>query len=382
MQGKTHYEVLGIPEEATHDEIKKRYREMARKYHPDVARDKEMATQIFSLITEAYKTLSDEDSRKTYDAELSLKKRRAQERSRVMPGAASNGNSPGGAPPRPARDSANSEADRLVTQAQAAFVRNKLSEARNLAEQARRYNPRSAPAFEVLGDISRVQGRVDEALSHYTIVLQLDPRNGAVRQRMERMARASSPFPAPPPPRTRTTNDPLRGVPEHKRPLARLLVGLIGYAVIAAMLLIGAFTHDSWRSAGFPLVSEWSVPQVALLVLCGFTLGATMASTSTIRRLEDDFLLRTRGAGAPLGGLMMLVGSLCFWIAGLVHLAVAIVQESFANSLLKVYGSIALVTILATIAFDGGWQTIVFGGNVILLAYLLGWFLGDFFRGD
>lgn len=382
MQGKTHYEVLGVPEEATQDEIKKRYREMARKYHPDVARDKEMATQIFSLITEAYKTLSDDDARKTYDAELSLKKRRAQERSRVMPGTTANGAAPNAAPARSARESANSEADRLITQAQAAFVRNKLSEARNLAEQARRYNPRSAPAFEVLGDISRVQGRVDEALSHYTIVLQLDPRNGAVRQRMERMARASAPFPAPPPPRTRVNNDPLRGVPEHKRPLARLLAGLIGYALVCVMLLIGAFTHDSWKSAGFPLVSEWSVPLVALLVLCGFTLGATMAATSTIRRLEDDFLLRTRGAGAPLGGLMMLIGALCFWIAGLVHLAVAMVQESYANSLLKVYGSIALVTVLAMIAFDGGWQTLVFGGNVILLAYLLGWFLGDFFRGD
>jgi curved DNA-binding protein CbpA len=380
MQGKTHYEVLGISEGATQDEIKKRYREMARKYHPDVARDKEMATQIFSLITEAYKTLSDQDARKTYDAELSLKKRRAQERSNPngsrMPG-------PNASPaPRSARESANAEADRLVTQAQASFVRNKLNEARNLAEQARRYNPRSATAFEVLGDISRVQGRVDEALGHYTMVLQLDPRNSAVRQRMERMARSTIAFSAPLPQQPRMSNDPLRAVPDHKRPLARLLLSLVGYAIVALLLLVGAFTHDSWRSAGFPLVSEWSLPLVALLVLCGVILGTTMASTGAIRRLEDDFLLRTRGAGAPLGGLMMLVGALCFWIAGLVHLAVAVVQESYASSLLKVYGSIALVVTLATIAFDGGWQTFLFGGNVVLLSYLLGWFLGDFFRGD
>jgi hypothetical protein len=79
---------------------------------------------------------------------------------------------------------------------------------------------------------------------------------------------------------------------------------------------------------------------------------------------------------------MMLVGALCFWIAGLVHLAVAVVQESYASSLLKVYGSIALTTVFATFALGGGWQTLVFGGNVVFLFYLLGWFLGDYFRGD
>ncbi len=376
MQGKTHYEILGLPESATQDEIKKRYREMARKYHPDVARDKEMAAQIFALITSAYKTLTDDDSRQTYDAELSLRKRRAQERARPAQ------TGPSASPaPRSARESAHAEADRLVTQAQAAFVRNKMNEARNLAEQAKSYNPRSAAALEVLGDISRVQGKIDDAIGHYTMVLQLDPRNGAVRQRMERMARANAPH-ATPPAHTRRGGDPLRSVPEHKRPLARLLVGLIGYALVALLLLIGAFVHESWKSARLPLVSEWSLPLIALLVLCGLILGTTMAATSAVRRLEDDFLLRTRGAGAPLGGLMMLVGALCFWIAGLVHLAVAVVQESYASSLLKVYGSIALTTVFATFALGGGWQTLVFGGNVVFLFYLLGWFLGDYFRGD
>jgi tetratricopeptide (TPR) repeat protein len=384
MQGKTHYEVLGVPESATGDEIKKRYREMARKYHPDVATDKELAAQIFALITEAYKTLSDTDSRKSYDAELLLKKRRGQEQVRRASGF---GAMPTGGPrdssaPRTARESAHSEADRLITQAQAAFVRNKMSEARNLAEQARRYNPRSAAAFEVLGDISRVQGKTDEAIGFYTMVLQIDPRNGAVRQRMERMARASGPFPAPPSPRSRAGADPLAAVPEHKRPIARLLVGLIGYAGVALLLLVGAFGGGNWKRAGLPLVSEWSLPLVALLVLCGLILGATMAATGAVRRIEDDFLLKTRGVGAPLGGLMMLVGALCFWIAGLVHLAIALVQESHTSSLLRVYGSIALTTVLATLSLGGGWQTLVFGGNVVLLAYLLGWFAGDYLRGD
>jgi hypothetical protein len=80
---------------------------------------------------------------------------------------------------------------------------------------------------------------------------------------------------------------------------------------------------------------------------------------------------------------MIVVGALCFWIAALVHVAIAVVQESFAGSLLRVYGSIAATVVLATLVFGGNyWQTFFFGGNIILLSYLLGWFSGDYLRGD
>ena len=381
MQDKTFYEILGVPEDAKLDEIKKRYRELARKYHPDVAQDKELASQIFNLVTEAYKTLSDDDTRKTYDAEQFLKKRRAQERSRPRPSATQAASaSPA---PRTAAQSALLEAERFVTQAQAAFVRNKMIEARSLADQALRFNRRSASAYEVLGDVSRVQGKVDEAIGHYTMTLQLDPRNQAVRQRMERMARAATPRPAGPsaPRPSARPAGPLHAVPDHKRPVAQLLLGLVGYALVVGLLLFGTLAHDGWKSAKLPLVEDWSAPLLAILVLCGLILGATMAITQSIRRLEDDFLLRSAGGGgSPLGGLMILIGALCFWVACLVHLAVATVQESFTPSLLRVYGMIAATTILATLALGGGWQTMMFGGNVLFLTYLLGWYLGDFFR--
>lgn len=383
MQDKTFYEILGVPENAPVDEIKKRYRELARKYHPDVAQDKELASQIFNLVTEAYKTLSDDDSRKTYDAEQLLKKRRVQEKSR--PRASATQSASASPAPRTAAQSALVEAERLITQAQAAFVRNKMIEARSLADQALRYNKRSAPAYEVLGDVSRVQGKVDEAIGHYTMALQLDPRNQAVRQRMERMARAATPRPTAPTPRRAAArpSGPLNAVPEHKRPVAQLLLGLIGYAAVVGLLLFGALAGGGWKSLKLPLVDEWSAPLIAILVLCGLILGATMAITQSIRRIEDDFLLRSGKGGSPIGVMTILVGALCFWVAGLVHLAVSTVQESFTPSLLRVYGALAATTILASMAFSGGvsaWQTLLFGGNVLFLAYLLGWYLGDFFR--
>ena len=60
---KSYYDVLGVGRDATQDEIKKAYRKLAKKYHPDAGGDEEK----FKQINEAYGVLSDEDSRKKYD---------------------------------------------------------------------------------------------------------------------------------------------------------------------------------------------------------------------------------------------------------------------------------------------------------------------------
>lgn len=64
---KDYYEVLEVTREASADEIKKSYRRLARKHHPDVNRHDESAEETFKEINEAYTILSDADKRRMYD---------------------------------------------------------------------------------------------------------------------------------------------------------------------------------------------------------------------------------------------------------------------------------------------------------------------------
>ncbi|MGC8710274.1 MAG: molecular chaperone DnaJ [Candidatus Micrarchaeia archaeon] len=64
---KDFYEILGVPRSASLDDIKKAYRELALKYHPDRNKSKE-AEEKFKEINEAYAVLGDEQKRKQYDA--------------------------------------------------------------------------------------------------------------------------------------------------------------------------------------------------------------------------------------------------------------------------------------------------------------------------
>jgi curved DNA-binding protein len=66
VEFKDYYEIMGVPRDATADDIKRSYRKLARKYHPDVSKEPD-AEARFKEVGEAYEVLKDSEKRAAYD---------------------------------------------------------------------------------------------------------------------------------------------------------------------------------------------------------------------------------------------------------------------------------------------------------------------------
>jgi curved DNA-binding protein CbpA len=70
----SYYEILEVSPDATPEEIKKSFRKLALKYHPDRNKNSDESKQKFMRLVEAYEVLSNEHSRKKYDGDANTKR--------------------------------------------------------------------------------------------------------------------------------------------------------------------------------------------------------------------------------------------------------------------------------------------------------------------
>jgi molecular chaperone DnaJ len=372
---QNHYEVLGLPMSATPEQIRKRYRELVRRYHPDVNPSPD-AKEQFLRIQEAYQVLSDPERRRHYDALLRLQARAPSS------GASRPSTAPSGQPRPPSAPRAadlSTEARRAIYEAERAFLQGRLRDALHWARQATRLQPRHPQGYIIMGDVYRMQGHFDAALNAYTYALQLDPNNADLQRKFERLANMTRGG-APPAAPLRRVNLPVLHLPaEWKLYAAQSL----GWGTVLFLIALSGTVPGEPTSLlrAIPFVSSWSWNLLLYMGLAGFLTGFLLSVSRWVAPLEDALPWRRYGARLSLGGLMVLMASLCFPLTALLYTLYGLLQGGLNASISRTFIATGVLTLLFGLVYPHGTlPTLLLGGNLLFLPQLLGWHLGDSFQ--
>lgn len=410
-ENRTHYEVLSLPPEASPEQIKKRFRELARKYHPDLNRDHPEYHEIFIQITAAYEVLNDTARRARYDLDLRDKQRKQadarsgaygsapftqQSRPSPPPGSASRPSSstppPGARPPSTAGDfRARREAEqrkqavaRQMEQARQAFQRGNYRDAQRLCEDVVQ-TTRNAAAYDMLGDVYSRQGRYDDAIQSYTLAAQMLPNDGRIMTKLNRAVQQSRRGGA-----SAVGDDFLRNsaayapprVDGQKRVGYQLAVTFFGLAVVFFLMAWPLGRNDTPMGLGF--APHWTLSHLAFMAIDGVFAGAVLAAAGWLRPPDQELLYQTFGVGRlniPLGLLVIVTALLFYPLALLAYLPVAYRQASVSRSVLTVFAATFFLVLGFTFADpQSQTETLLLGGNVLFPALIMGWFIGELFR--
>lgn len=371
-QTRTHYEVLGLPRNATPAQIKKRYRELVRKYHPDVAADKVASHRLFLQINQAYEVLKDSARRKSYDESLELdeiiRAKRAAARRQAQSARPTASRSQAAPPPHAPRN-----VSQLLRDAQFAFISKRLNSAADLCKQAIAMDPRNARANAMLGDVYRAQGKIDAAIKRYTYAVQFDPTDSESQRKMlnliESRIRAQRRYEA---------------VPD---PVKMRLTNAIGWTMAFFMIfLIKVYPGAPipWLKTYIPQISMWSWNLVVFIALASALGGGLLSANGLLRRPDDELVFdNSSGWIAVPVGFILLIGSGFFFLgAAAFYAIIGALQGSLSRSVLTVFGLVIGVVFAAALMYEPAAmkQVLLFGGNVAFLSSLFGWYTGSAFK--
>jgi curved DNA-binding protein CbpA len=195
---RTYYEILGVSPTATPEEIKKKYRELARKYHPDLVADKALGQKVFAQINMAYRMVGDADRRRQYDSTLNSDGAVAtQSRSNsvgpgssrasgVMPTAATATATATATAGRAAATADPDTIDRLLGNADTALLRAEAERANVICNNILKMDPRCARAYATMGDAYMQLKQYAEAEAAYRKSLEILP-SSLIRNKLSQL---------------------------------------------------------------------------------------------------------------------------------------------------------------------------------------------------
>lgn len=352
---RTYYEILGLPRSATLVQIRRRYKELVRKYHPDVAADKQMAHRLFLQIREAYEVLSDTARRKSYDSSLDT-----EHAARTV----------GAAPSRKATPTT-----QLLKDAQWAFIQRRFSESVEKSKEVLRSNPRNARAYAIMGDAYRAQGKVNSAIKAYSYAIQYDPADRDSQRKLDKLIGKKTA--ATKPPRVRPSANASRTT----------LLAIWWSVAFFLVLLVGVYpgTPMLWLKEYIPPIALWSLNLVTLMAAASCVVGMLLCMSGLLRNPDQELVFEnTDGNWAVIPtGLILLIGSGFFFIgAAGFYMVVGLLQGSLSRSVLTVFVGVAGVVLLTSVLYlpEARHQVLMYGGNVAFISMLLGWHIGAMFK--
>jgi hypothetical protein len=256
-------------------------------------------------------------------------------------------------------------------------------------KSALQVDPMNAVACNLLGDIYRGQGRVDDAIHYYSMAVQLSPvhQKHAIMSKLEALMSREhrSRHRAAAPPEMRTATRDALATAARRRASRQVAVAALG---VALAVVVSFLTSEMQAEplTTLPWISGWTAPMLWGMLVNGFLLGATLSLMGAIRPMDEELFLAPlatgRMGGPPVGLLLFVAGALCFYLAVGVHLLIRAMQESASRSVTRVF--VASFVFLCCYAVlhppEVGRQILLLGGNVVFVSMLLGWLVGDLFR--
>jgi tetratricopeptide (TPR) repeat protein len=201
---RNYYEVLGLSPQSSTDQIKKKYRELARKFHPDVVQDKALGQRVFTQINQAYSVLGDPERRAQYNDTLqhtAAQKTVIQNNTSSSAAAPQTASAKTDAPVQSAsvKPATNPPAFAdMLTRAENAIMAGKPVEARAFCVRILEADPRHVKAMDILGDALVQMGKPGEAAEQYRKALQVAP-SSLIQAKLNRVAPQSAPTRTVPP---------------------------------------------------------------------------------------------------------------------------------------------------------------------------------------